>query len=156
MVDGGTPETAHYNDVYERLVDASDPDVSDIRGWIAYGKYKREKKQWCERLWRDHRRTPTAEDLTHWRSTLGQAHIDGLLEQADKTIEDYTLHIITEARPEIVEEALRGKLWTDVGIAMLAAALYTLALGAVVIIVKLAGYDLLHVYENLGALGAPH
>jgi hypothetical protein len=52
-------------------------------------------------------------------------------------------------RAEILREALHGSFWRSVWPSMLASAIYTLALIALVVIASRAGVDLLGIIESL-------
>ena len=56
--------------------------------------------------------------------------------------------VVDSARPEILREALRGKLVNDVARAMLASFLYTLLLIATVLVLRWAGVDFLELLEK--------
>lgn len=57
--------------------------------------------------------------------------------------------MVADARPEIVEETLRGTFWKGVAQSIIANAIYTTMLIAIALILGAAGIDLLEIATTL-------
>ena len=138
-----------YNDIFEKLVDRSD---DAIRGYVAYGIYKQAKREWIQAFEAAHGGVgPTAEQTEAYVATWTPQLVKNATDAAESSLAEFAASAIADARPGIVEEALKGDGLKSVLLSMLAAFLYTLALIGLVILLKLAGVDLLSLLQAVSA-----
>ena len=118
-------------------------DEDEIRGFVAYGLHKRAKRQWRDQIISAHGREPTAQEITDYERSWTDQLVENSRSAADAALSAFGETVIENARPGIVEAALKGNWVSSIWQSMAANALYTLALLATVIILKAAGIDLL-------------
>ncbi|RYF33046.1 MAG: hypothetical protein EOO38_30435 [Cytophagaceae bacterium] len=131
-----------YNPIFTRLVVDSD---DKLLGMVAYGIYKTSKREWIQSLREEQDRDPTAEELSSYAATWTPQLIQNATDAAVSALAEFASGAIDEARPNILKDALKGSSVRSVLLNMLSALLYTLALIAVVIILKASGVDLLSI-----------
>ena len=128
-----------YNAMYERLVDGSS---NTVQGYIAYGLYKSAKREWIREFETSHLRKPRPAEVQAYVDGYTQQMRDVFEAQAAGVLANFAESAVTDAKPAIVEEALKGGFWRSVTQSIAANAIYTLVLVAIVIILKRAGIDL--------------
>lgn len=133
--------------IFERLVEDEN---DDIHGFVAYGIYKRAKREWVSQFETENGRLPEAKEVDAYVSSWTPQVIQNAQDAASSALAAYADEAIVQAKPGIVEEALKGTWIKSVLQSMLAAVLYTIALLAVAVTLKAAGIDL------LGIVGAVH
>lgn len=69
--------------------------------------------------------------------------IQAFSEQAGGVLVEFAQGAVADAKPQIVEQALKGSLWRTIWQSIIANGTYTLLLIAVVVILRWAGVDLL-------------
>jgi hypothetical protein len=142
-----------YNDIFERLVDQSD---DPVRGYVAYGIYKKAKREWIQAFKAAHGGTgPTVEQTEAYVATWTPQLITNATDAAESSLAEFAASAIADARPSIVEEALKGNGLKSVLLSMLAAFLYTLLLIGVVIVLKISGVDLLSILQAASPPSSP-
>ncbi|MDP1630383.1 MAG: hypothetical protein Q8L66_03055 [Caulobacter sp.] len=132
--------------MYERLVDQGD---NKVQGFIAYGLYKTAKREWVRKFEADHGRAPRPAEVGAYVSAYTPQTIDAFAAQASGVLAQFANGVVSDARPEIVEEALRGTLLKSIAQGMAANAIYTIVLIAVAMILAAAGVDLLGVFATI-------
>lgn len=135
-----------HNTLYERFVDNGG---NEVQGFIAYGLYKNAKREWVIAFKAAHDREPTANEIAAYVSTYTDQTIATYETQAAAALAEFAEDAVENARPEIVEEALRGSFWASVGQSIFANALYTLVLVALVLVLAFAGVDIEGVYQRI-------
>lgn len=121
-----------------------DDDEDQVRGLIAYGLYKAAKREWVQRTPKVGRASMAAE-LQAYHETWTPANIASKRAEAEQVLRACSEEIIAQERPRIVEEALRGHFWRAVVTNVASAFIYTLILIGIVIVLKVAGVDVLSI-----------
>lgn len=140
-----------HNTMYERLVDQSG---NKVQGFIAYGLYKTAKREWVRKFEADHGRPPRAAEVAAYVSAFTPQTVDAFEAQARGVLAQFAGGIIADARPEIVEEALKGEFWKNVFQSMAANAIYTVILIAIALVLAAAGVDLIGIVTTVEAKAA--
>lgn len=135
-----------HNTMYERLVDQSD---NKVQGFIAYGLYKTAKREWVRGFEADHGRPPRTPEVAAYVSTYTPQTVNAFEAQARGVLAQFAEGIIADARPEMVEAALRGDFWKNVFQSMAANAIYTVALLVLAVVLTAAGIDILGIFETV-------
>ncbi len=135
-----------HNTMYERLVDQSG---NKVQGFIAYGLYKTAKREWVRKFEIDHGRSPRASEVTGYVTAYTPQTIDAFEAQARGVLAQFAAGIVADARPEIIEGALRGAFWKNVFQSMTANAIYTVVLIMLALVLAAAGIDLLGIFETM-------
>ncbi|WP_174280367.1 hypothetical protein [Sphingomonas bacterium] len=133
-----------YNTLFEQLHDADD---DEVRGLIAYGLYKIAKREWVQ-LTSANGKPPTPAELKAYQETWTPANIASKRAEADQVLRSYSDEVVRQERPRIIEEALRGSFWNSVLVNIVSAFIYTLILIALVVVLKVAGVDLLSIANS--------
>ncbi len=131
-----------HNTMYERLVVQSD---NRVQGFIAYGLYKTAKREWVRKYLADHGRTPRAAEVAAYVSAYTSQTIDAFEAQAAAVLSQFAGGVVSDARPEIVEETLKGTFWKAVAQSIVGSAIYTVILIIIALILSAAGIDLLEI-----------
>lgn len=131
-----------HNTMYERLVDQSG---NKVQGFIAYGLYKTAKREWVRKYEADHGRAPKVAEIAAYVSAYTPQTIDAFEAQAAGVLSQFAGGVVSDARPEIVEETLKGTFWKAVVQSIVANAIYTVILIAIALILGAAGIDLLEI-----------
>lgn len=152
MSEGGTRGARPaYNPLYERFVTDDQSGGDQLTGMVAYGLYKQAKREWTTEHFDRHGQKPTEEQLSAYIATWTPSMVQNLREQANGIVLEYGGFLVEENTPRIREEALRGTFWKSVGISIFAAALYTLGLVALLIILRFAGVDFLSILTSVNS-----
>ena len=137
-----------YNPIFEKLVPKGGGG-DEINSLVAYGLYKKAKREWVSQIWDAEKRPPTEAELrayvAHWTPFL----LENLKAQADNYLASFSSSVIDAAEPQIREDALRGTTWSAVKASIVGNAAYTLVLIAFVLILAWAGVDVLGFLEKL-------
>ena len=141
-------EILPYNTLYERLVDGSHDTVS---GYVAYGIYKKAKREWLREFEARNERSPNGLEIDAYVATWTPQLIENVNDAAASALAEFAESVIADAQPGIVEDALKGSGVRSVLLSMLAALLYTVFLYCVALALKAGGIDLLGVLQNVGA-----
>jgi hypothetical protein len=75
--------------------------------------------------------------------------VAAMREQADGALAAFGDDAVEQARPGILKDALRGSFWKAVWSSMVAAFFYSLALIALVLILRWNGVDILGLFQKL-------
>lgn len=137
-----------HNTMYERLVDQSG---NKVQGFIAYGLYKTAKREWVREFEAGRGRPPRAAEVTAYVSGYTPQTVDAFEAQAKGVLAQFAGGIIADARPEIVEEALKGEFWKNVFQSMTANAIYTVILIAIALVLAAAGVDFIGIVSTVEA-----
>lgn len=129
-----------YNAMYERLVDGSS---NTVQGYIAYGLYKSAKREWIRQFQAARGRAPRPAEVQGYVEAYTPQMQDVFDAQAAGVLAQFAEGAVSDAKPTIVEHALKGTASRAIWQAIFANAIYTLMLIAVVIILDRAGVDLL-------------
>ena len=129
-----------YNAMYERLVDGSS---NTVQGYIAYGLYKSAKREWIRQFEADKGRPPRPAEVQGYVDAYTPQMRDVFEAQAAGVLAQFAEGAVSDAKPAIVEHALKGTALRSIWQSIVANAIYTLILIAVVIILRRAGIDLL-------------
>ncbi len=131
-----------YNTMYERLVDGSS---NTVQGYIAYGLYKNAKREWIRQFEAEKGRAPRPAEVQGYVDAYTAQMRDVFEAQAAGVLAQFAEGAVSDAKPGIVEAALKGGFWRSVGQSIAANVLYTLGLIALVVVLKWAGVDLLSI-----------
>ena len=135
-----------HNRMYEQLVVQNG---NKVQGFIAYGLYKSAKREWVRQYLADHGRSPKAAEVAAYVSAYTSQTIEAFEAQAAGVLSQFAGGVVADARPEIVEETLRGTFWKGVAQSIIANAIYTTMLIAIALILGAAGIDLLEIAKTL-------
>lgn len=136
-----------YNTMYERLVDQGG---NKVQGFIAYGLYKTAKREWVRKYEADHGRPPKAAEVAAYVSAYTPQTIDAFEAQAAGVLTQFAGGVVSDARPEIVEETLKGTFWKAIIQSIVANAIYTVILIVIAVVLASAGIDLLGIVTAIG------
>lgn len=144
MQDPAAPESEsqQYNRVFERFVGEADGD-GDIVGIVAYGIYKKAKREWTMDFRNSYGRAPNASELNAYHSTWTPAQIQNARNSAAQVMAAYAEEVISQEEPRILRDAVKGSFWPSVMTSIAANALYTIGLIILAVIISRAGIDLL-------------
>jgi hypothetical protein len=129
-----------YNTMYERLVDGSS---NTVQGYIAYGLYKNAKREWIRQFEAEKGRAPRPAEVQGYVDAYTAQMRDVFEAQAAGVLAQFAEGAVSDAKPGIVEHALKGTAGRSVLHSIIANAIYTLVLIVIVVILKRAGIDLL-------------
>jgi alkanesulfonate monooxygenase SsuD/methylene tetrahydromethanopterin reductase-like flavin-dependent oxidoreductase (luciferase family) len=132
--------------MYEQLVVQNG---NKVQGFIAYGLYKSAKREWVRKYLADHGRSPKAAEVAAYVSAYTSQTIEAFEAQAAGVLSQFAGGVVADARPEIVEETLKGTFWKAVTQAIVANAAYTVILISLVLVLGAAGIDLLEIATTL-------
>jgi hypothetical protein len=139
--------------VYDHLVEAED----DFVGLVAYGLYKRDKREWQVGWRKDNGAAPTAAQLdavTSAQLTSGQR--ERYRGVARQMLDAYAMAAVETETPDIIRSAAAGRVeeaaerlensqrwWRSLPAAFLGAALMVIIAAIVLLVLNLAGVDVL-------------
>lgn len=129
-----------YNTMYERLVDGSS---NTVQGYIAYGLYKNAKREWIRQFEAEKGRAPRPAEVQGYVDAYTAQMRDVFEAQAAGVLAQFAEGAVSDAKPGIVEHALKGTAGRSILHSIIANAIYTLVLIVIVVILKRAGIDLL-------------
>ena len=129
-----------YNTMYERLVDGSS---NTVQGYIAYGLYKNAKREWIRQFEAEKGRAPRPAEVQGYVDAYTAQMRDVFEAQAAGVLAQFAEGAVSDAKPAIVEHALKGTAGRSILQSILANAIYTLILIVIVVILKRAGIDLI-------------
>jgi len=133
---------------YNRLFEAFyDNDEDQVRGLIAYGLYKIAKREWSRDFAQRNGRAPNEAELEAYHASWTPAVVSGKQSEAEQVLKAYSDEVIKLERPRIVEEALRGTTGAAIRTNPLSNFIYTLLLVGVVVILEMAGVDILSIAQ---------
>lgn len=129
-----------YNTMYERLVDGSS---NTVQGYIAYGLYKNAKREWIRQFEAEKGRAPRPAEVQGYVDAYTAQMRDVFEAQAAGVLAQFAEGAVSDAKPGIVEHALKGTAGRSIVHSIFANAIYTLMLIVIVVILKRAGIDLI-------------
>jgi alkanesulfonate monooxygenase SsuD/methylene tetrahydromethanopterin reductase-like flavin-dependent oxidoreductase (luciferase family) len=132
--------------MYERLVVQNG---NKVQGFIAYGLCKSAKREWVRKYLADHGRSPKAAEVAAYVSAYTSQTIEAFEAQAAGVLSQFAGGVVSDARPEIVEQTLKGTFWKAVAQSIVANAVYTVILISLVLVLGAAGIDLLEIATTL-------
>ena len=135
--------------MYERLVDQVD---NKVQGYVAYGLYKTAKREWMQEFVATQQRKPRPAEVEAYVTAFTPQMVEAFKSQAASALVAFSDSVVADARPEIVESALRGGFWRSVWQSISANAIYTVGLFVVALIIASAGVDLLGVFDKVRQL----
>lgn len=134
------------NDIYDKFTQDSE---SEVLGLIAYGLYKREKRQWMDTFCQEKNRRPNEDDLRDFYRTWTPAHIEFVKNSASSVLAEFAQDVIDKEEPEILRAALAGGFWRSVFSSLSANGIYTLILILLSVILVLSGVDLTNLFQKI-------
>ncbi len=153
--DGAGESGGAYNPMFERFVPRDEADSEYLPGLVAYALYKSKKQEWAMELRRRRGRAPTAEEVDNYTTTWTAGQITATRGQAQQALIEYAEQVVAEARPTILQEALRGGFWKGVGASVVAAIIYTAILIVLAVGLHANGIDLLSAYQGTAPISTP-
>lgn len=136
-----------YNPIYEKLVNDADDDP-DLVGLVAYALYKRAKRNWARELREKRTRKPNDAELDAYVDTWTADRLEGVKREAASALAEYASAVVQAAQPDILRGALRGSFWRAVWPSITAAALYTVILIVLAVVLARAGVDLIGIVRT--------
>ncbi|WP_375391271.1 hypothetical protein [uncultured Sphingomonas sp.] len=131
-----------HNPIFTKLVVEGD---DKLLGMVAYAIYKTSKREWIQSFNAERGRDPEPAELAAYAATWTPQLIQNATDAATSALAEYASGAIDEARPAILKDALKGNAVRSILLNMLSALLYTLALIAIVLVLKKSGVDLLSI-----------
>lgn len=144
ILDLGIPDANAYNKIFEKLVESS----SDIQGLVTYGLYKNAKKEWVSDFRSRRGRPPEPVELEEYTKMWTTTQFENAKIRAEQALAQYALVAIDNAKPQIIEDTLRGTFWSGVWKNIFSNALYTIILIGFAFILKFSGVDLVSIFET--------
>ncbi|TFF21987.1 hypothetical protein E3C22_15160 [Jiella endophytica] len=144
------PRAPRYNPLFERFVDASQPDPEMLPGMVAYCLYKLAKREWATDFFERNGRKPNDDELQEYIRTWTPTRVSGAEKEAEAVLLAFAGSVIENNAPQIREEALRGTFWKSVWTSCVAAGIYTLFLIFVAVVLRSVGIDLLSTVQAVG------
>lgn len=147
-----------YNKLFETFVGPDANSKDNIDGIIAYGQYKIEKREYIIELKSLKGREPTQEELDDYERSWTLPRIENTKESARRLLGDFAINLINQEKAAFTEKltkdaindtiknAVKGSIWKDMGVNILANFAYTVILFVIAIAVYMSGWDL---YEAL-------
>lgn len=139
--------------MYDSLVDHED----DLIGLIAYALHKQHKRDWLNAFQAENGRAPREDEVNSF--LLGERTANRLRsfrEQATTVMASYADSVVADARPQILVEAIEGKIrsslrwWKQIPAGLAGAVLFVLLVAAIIYVLPYLGMD-------IGLrFGAPH
>ena len=137
-----------YNTLFERFVDNQ---PNKIKGYIAYGLYKRAKREWIQQQTHATGSPPSATQVAAYADTFTQQTIETYFTQSESALAEFAGEAVDGARAGILSEALKGSAWKAVGLGIATNFLYTLILLGIVLLLKWVGVDFIGLVQSVGA-----
>src|SRR5690606_29388770 len=138
-----------YNNLFGTFIDDAE---DEVLGMIAYAIYKRAKREWVINCHVKHGRKPTVDEEDGYVGTWTDTQITSARNMAAQTITAFADSVISQARPDILKDALRGKFWKSVAASVVAAVLYTSILIVLGLILAYSGVDVAGIFERVGQM----
>jgi hypothetical protein len=145
------PEKSRFNPIFAQFY-FDVPEAEKLRGLVAYGLYKIAKREWASELFEREGQSPSPEELAGYGRFWTPAQIEGKRAEAKSVLSEYADDVVEAAAPGIEKAALKRSVWRAIAYGLLANFVYTVLLIVVVIILKLAGVDLLGLAQKIKAL----
>ena len=145
-------EQVEYNRLFEALVatDEEKDDDATLVGFVAYVFYKIAKREWVDEFYTKNGRHPTDADIRAYVIGWTESRIEGLRTEARTALSQFSSYIIDRETPAIVKKALQTRSFPrDAGVAFCGALIYTLALVALALVLRLFGIDIEHALSAL-------
>ena len=120
-----------------------------VLGFVAFGIYEQRKREWAMEVSKRTGAPPTADDLSSYHAAWTAGMVQDARDNAAKVLATYADEAIAQATPSILRDVLKGSVWRDVGVALLAAVLYTLLLIGLVVVLTVFGVDLMSVLNAI-------
>lgn len=142
------PEQANdwrrQNDMYDAFTNNSE---SEVLALIAYGLYKREKREWMDRFCEERGRRPTEDDLNDFYINWNPAHIELVKNGANSILAAFAEEAISQEEPEILRKALSGNFAKSIISSIFANVIYTLILIFFALILVFSGVDVANIFH---------
>jgi hypothetical protein len=138
----------HFNPLFAQFTEVSDSEW--LQGLVAYGLYKRAKREWTADLFKRDGRSPTETELAAYERTWTRSQIDGKRAEAEIALSEYADNVVRAATPAIEKRVLKGGIWRAVGYGIAANLAYTLLLIGFVVVLRLFGVDIIGLAEKIG------
>lgn len=147
----GPPPPTSYNKIFEKLVPQDDADDLLV-GLIAYGLYKRNKRDWIINYKKTHDNNPPSsqEEIDYEEYNTDQSLKD-LKRIAESMLTEYADYVIASETPEIREKAIiesKNNFWGQLGIGLLGNFIFAVIILLLFIYAHFNGSDLA---ESLGS-----
>lgn len=147
------PPTAtppNHSEIFEKFVNPSvDDDSVNVAGMVAYALYKKDKRQWMMRFCATNNREPRPDEIVNYLLGWNEARIDASRNMAHAVLQNFASFVLSQERPKIIKEALRGTFLSNLLTGIFVNASYTAILLLIVIVLGAQGVDLLELYEKL-------
>ena len=111
QVPQASPEP-EYNRLFSIFTDRS-ASSSQLSGLVAYALYKQAKVEWATEQRNKYGRAPTPEELNGYHSSWTTTMVNSVRQQADGALAAFTEDAVSEAEPQVLREALKGKRRRD-------------------------------------------
>ena len=135
-----------YNTLFETFVDNQ---PNKIKGYIAYGLYKRAKREWIQQKTIANGTPPGSADITAYAGMFTQQTIDTYFTQSEFALAEFADEAIENARADILRDALKGSAWKAIGLGVATNFVYTLILLGIVFVLKWAGVDFVGLVQSV-------
>lgn len=129
----------YYNPIFEKLIAAPS---GPLTGAVVYALYKVAKREWVQEFRRNNDRRPTDLEFRTHTATQTDSVLNSYIAQADQMIGRYAQIVVNDARPRIVEDALRGTFWRAVWPSFVASVIFAGILALLILIAALMGFGL--------------
>lgn len=144
--------TQSYNKIYERIVQRDD----DLVGLIAYALYKQHKRDWLIGFKKARNASPNDIEVNAYLIGEGtEGRINAYRDQAARALNNFADQIITAATPNIQKIAIEGRIenstkWhNQIFGGIVAAFIYTVISICILLVIKIAGVDILSLAKTL-------
>lgn len=138
---------SNYNSIFESLVGKIGQNPSLI-GMIAYGLYKQAKREWSDGIRRKHSRGPTDDELDAYFATWTESRLQGAKKEAEQILAQFADEVISNAKPDIEKQALRGTFRSGILQSMVGSFIYSILLVCIFLIISNLGVDIISLFKK--------
>ncbi|MBC7769553.1 MAG: hypothetical protein H7124_12280 [Phycisphaerales bacterium] len=125
-----------------------DPAVNDVAGMVAYGLYKKDKREWMIRFRTERNRAPNVDEIVDYTLGWNDVRIESSKNTAQSVLANFAAYVLAREEPKIIKDALRGRFWDALGLGLIVNLVYTAALLIVVASLGSQGIDLIDIYRE--------
>ena len=146
-MEGAAPEAPtqenqeNQDTIFEQLVGTSAGEQGRLQGIVAYGLYETAKREWASKIKELNSRPPNDDELGQYAATWTESRLDGVRGQADQVLAAYADYVVSEAKPNILRDALRGSFGRSFWASLLAVLALAILLAALWVILASQGID---------------
>jgi hypothetical protein len=148
MSDDIHPPNHNYNSIFETIVrDSSSPKLDEM---ASYFLYKRAKREWATRYFERFKRKPDEPALIEYVESYTTTRLDGIVREGKGIVATYAESVIEEVTPQILKAALSERSFLrDASVAFVGAAIYTVILIAISLILAFADIDVYSIFHRV-------